>query len=204
MIGGKDITVRSDGLFSSRKPTFDIVRVAAPRLHPAAILRRDDPPADAISRRFWDHLYDPPTVAMKVGRRYRYVSGGSATPPTMQSGVFIFMLGLPLFNLIKAVATSWGADEAFVWLGLVVILLVVTFPLILRSQRVLQSLNDRFEVADDGMWVIRGDRRWKVTHPEPARSPMSIHNLSKRPILRYGRGWNAYYFDPRLIEEDVV
>lgn len=204
MIGGREVSVPANGLYLVPKPTFDIVRIAAPRLHPAAILRRDDPPPDAIGRLFWDHLYDPPAVDMKIGRRYRYLCNSRATLSPIRPGVAASMFAFLLFHMVKAVITSWGRDESFVWLGISVLVVLVSAPFILRSHRFLQGLNDRFEVADDGMWVIRGARRWKVTHPKPAHSPMSIHNLSSRPILRYGRGWNAYYFDPRLIEEDEV
>lgn len=201
-VGEREFLVPSAGLYLTKLPTHDVVRIVAARLKPAVIFRRDDPPESPVQRLFWSHLYDPPAVAMQPGRRYRYIASEDAGEYVMNSVVLIPLGGVTV-NSARMIWATWGTPQVLIWVAVLLAFLLPLVPAFRRNHLIAKSLDDRFEIAPDGIWVTRGEQRWKVSDPELSPPANPIRLWSPRPVLRYGRGWNAYYFDPRLIEEDV-
>lgn len=199
----KEIVAPSTGIFLRKHHREDVIRVVGSRLRPDARLERGDPPDEEqeVNRLYWLTLYDPPPVAMEPGKRYRYLPGASAlTHLTDRTfGILIMPVGVSVHLLVLMIKDGrWSG-----WEILPILLMILNIAPIAAYFKNGWRKDDRFEGGPDGLWVIRGNRRFKVTNPEPVYPPYSSFAPVKRPILRYGRGWNAYYFDPRFIEEDV-
>jgi hypothetical protein len=200
----EEIVVPSVGLFLRRHHREDVIRVAGARLRPDARLERGDPPDEEqeVERLNWLTLYDPPPVAMEPGKRYRYLPGASAITHLTSmpfSIAFVMPLSIGVSRVTSMIrAGHWSAFE----IGFLIFLALSLVGAFLYVKNWWRN-DDLFEAAADGLWVIRGNRRFKVTNPQPVYPPYSSLAPVKRPILRYGRGWNAFYFDPRFIEEDI-
>lgn len=199
---GEEVAIPRSSMVTGGDPNVEIIRAMGPRLRPDAIQERGEPPSDAIARLAWDYFGDPPPVAMVPGQRYRYRDPRSlvrAKSDSMGLG-FLLIPSIPLINLI--VANHLGA-MAYPFLGAYVFLAILLLVNLWRAWLLKRGGHDRFELLPDGaLRVVQRHRDRIFRNPRTAKGFLWNFSLFGRPLLRYGKGLNLYFFDPRILEED--
>jgi hypothetical protein len=198
-IPGRSIIPRRDRVSRA------LIRGMGPHLPEDSAHSRVVRPGNAIEGLLYDHFQSPPAISMQSGVVYRYVS-----PPDFRAFLkrnstarwafctvlTVVLLSNHVFDLLL--------DHAALFSLVLIVVVEKCVSFVMPIDRFIRSLNDRFEVVGSGLRVTRGRRSWTL-HGAPAPSVglggrVMVADL---PILRYGWGLGAYYFDPRFIEVDT-
>lgn len=177
---------------------FTLIRIIGPRLSSDTALERGPRPEGVMAAKAYDAFYQIPRVDLQSNVVYRYANtdelrkevggtmwtffehmlGGATLPLIFSGGLHWFVLIFLLLNSVN----FWDWTPHF----------------LLRK-----SLDDRFELIEDGLRVTRGNRSW-IVPMEPTKGflPSKIHYVHGFG-QRLGRGRKIYYFDARFVEPDV-
>jgi len=193
---------RSRRVLRASASKLSLIQQIGPKLSKEAVPPRLFLPDDKAEALLVKYHHMPPTVSMKPGVSYRYVS-----PEGLQKLIvtdrlkeilvacFVACLLVPIFTwewfaLIPAYAFVCSLDSLMRHFG--------------PAGKFRKSVHDRFIFLPDGtLLVTRKKRSWRLSNPELSIGRKGSFLLSGAPIVRYGTGLSAYYFDPRFIEEDV-
>lgn len=197
---GRDVTIGwSD--FQSRRADLrrQFVRQIGPLLPKDVIHSQMVAPSNPVAKRLFEHFNAPPSVPMRPGVLYRY-SDPVELKKHIASNKFPLMQILLTVSLIAAVQTLTHWQIAIIAPFIFNASLIDQLFWFLPRSRFKASLHDRFELVPEGLKVYRGTRSWIVQNPRPANQAFGRVVVANAPIVRYGKGYNAYFFDPRFIE----
>lgn len=182
--------------FSERDDkTIQFIRMLHAANPNAEVIWRRKRTLNEFERFVEERHFEFPPVRMQEGVTYRYIKEARGRDFKILNQIFNGFLGFALFALVQRNGITILAGSLFVGLPF----LFYMYP----AQQMRLSGSDRFEVTSEGLKVRRKDQTWLLRNPRPSkRSSTWIPGL-KGGVLRYRHGWGGYYFDPRLIEEDV-
>lgn len=204
-----DIQIPDQSFIFRRKSAWrSFVRNVSDQLPPGVQLTNGKLPEDKVSVRVEAAGYNLPAVGMKPGKAYRYADQkdfeqfvlASRTRP-FEPGVFVVII------LTILVAALFGTPNQFffIYLGLLAIRFLwdKILPSNLPDKHLARAAFDRFELVEEGLKITRGDKTWILKErPQPANAGLGQLRIIDAPVLRFGRGLQTYYFDPRFIERD--
>lgn len=167
---------------------------------PDAHARRDNEIEKIL--RAWHNA--PPVIPMlsNVTYRYKHKSDLSTLVKSTKFITAYIIVGLILAMIIAPKLSILGDST------LLIIAMSVLFGGFLGALsptgQFIQSLSHRFVLEDAGTLLVLHKRGWKrLRSPELALGWKGQLLVADAPVIRFGSGLRAYYFDPRFLEEDV-
>lgn len=186
-------------------------RAISRAMHPylAHTVERPNDSANELLRYAQLKDFAPLEVAMQPGVVYRYRApkefGAFAQRFAWRTKFFknVHPAIFPFVGLGVIFSHGPWANHTFFYALVGVFITVAAAAMVSdRIPNFTEALHDRFELVPEGLRVSRNGKTWIVTDPQPAIGIDGSLSILDAPIVRFGKGDQAYYFDPRFIEPE--
>lgn len=193
--------------FTRARARREISRAMSVYLSPN--VERPNDAANVLLRYAQSKDFMPPAVVMQPGVVYRYRSPKDLDE--IARGLFFRIAkaknfhpaAIPFAFFVMLMLSHSSRQNEFFYIFLFILLAVTGMAVVSdRIPRLSEALHDRFELVPEGLRIERRGKVWIVTDPRPAVGNDGAFSILDAPIVRFGKGKDAYYFDPRFIEPD--